>query len=119
MEHTWLIGNPYLELLPRKGRNSYQIPIKIRAPQISRLFNFRIPLYYYKVAVFPFIRGTFSYPFNFRAFVLLELTPFNVRAPLFYYKVAVFSFIRGIFSSPFNFRAYVLREIAPFNFRDG
>ena len=39
-------------------------------------FNFRAPLFYCKFAVFSFIRGIFSSPFNFRAFVLREWAPF-------------------------------------------
>ena len=74
----------------------YLIPIKIRAtlnfasliftplivahPQISCLFNLRAPLFYRKFTVFSFIRGTFSSPFNFCAFILRELAPFNFRA---------------------------------------
>ena len=74
----------------------YLIPIKVRVPlifaplisaplifvhpQILRPFNFRAPLFYCKFAVFSFIRGIFSSPFNFRAFALRELAPFNFRA---------------------------------------
>ena len=69
----------------------YLILIKIRAPlnfaplifahpQILRPFNFRAPLFYCKFAVFSFIRGIFSSPFNFRAFILRELAPLNFRA---------------------------------------
>ena len=71
--------------------SNYLIPIKIRAtlkfsplivahPQISRPFIFCAHLFYCKFAVFSFIRGIFSSPFNFCAFVLHELAPFNFRA---------------------------------------
>ena len=64
----------------------YLIPIKIRAPlnfehldfshpQIPLPFTFRAPLFYCKFAIISFIRGIFSPPFNFHAFVLRELAP--------------------------------------------
>jgi len=55
-------------------------PLISTHPQILRHFNFRAPLLYCKVAVFSFIRGIFSSPFNFRAFILRELAPLNFRA---------------------------------------
>ena len=49
-------------------------------PQISRPFNFHTPLYDSKFAVFLFIRGIISFPFNVRALVLREFAPFDFRA---------------------------------------
>ena len=49
-------------------------PFKFRA------LDFRAPLFYCKFAVFSFICGIFSSPFNFRAFVLRELPPYDFRA---------------------------------------
>ena len=83
----------------------YLIPIKIHAilnfaplifaplifahPQILRPFNFRAPLFYCKFAVFSFIRGILSSPFNFRAIALRELASsnFNGNKILFYLQI--------------------------------
>ena len=70
---------------------SYLIPINIHAllnsaplflthTQISRPFNFLTTLLYRKFAHFSYIRGMFSSPLNFRAFVLRKLAPFNFRS---------------------------------------
>ena len=48
--------------------------------QISRPFGFRAPLLDCKFAILSFIRGIFSTPFDFRAFVLREIVPFNFCA---------------------------------------
>ena len=55
-------------------------PLIFAHPQILRPFNFRALLFYCTFAVFSFIRGIFTSPFNFHTFILLELAPFNFRA---------------------------------------
>ena len=73
-------------LIPRKIRAPLKFvplifaPLIFAHPQISRPFNFRTLLFYCKFVTFSFIRGLFSSPFKFRAFLLRKLAPFNFGA---------------------------------------
>ena len=76
----------YRYLIPNKIRDPLDFPPLIFShPQISCPFNFRAPLFYCKFDVFSFIRGIFSFPFNFCAFVLRKLTSFHFRAGYYHF----------------------------------
>ena len=49
----------------------------LKTIKICALLNFQAPLFYCRFAVFSFICGIFSSPFNFSAYLLHELAPFN------------------------------------------